>query len=216
MIPVNSTRGTIHLTGTPDKCPFCHKSIMPKIIHGYHFDQYLQVLMACPDSDCQQSFIGYYHSPRHTTTAEYSGYTTTGNLTKRNFSDSINEISPNFVQIYNQAFQAEQHQLSEICGVGFRKALEFLIKDYLIKTQPEHEPEIRSSMLGRVIQTNISDLRIKSVAKRAVWLGNDETHFVRKWECKDLDDLKKLIELTVHWIEMEILTQSFEESMPDE
>ena len=41
------------------------------------------------------------------------------------------------------------------------------------------------------------------MAKRATWLGNDETHYFRKWEDKDLSDLKKLIEMTVHFISMD-------------
>ncbi len=47
---------------------------------------------------------------------------------------------------------------------------------------------------------------LREIAKRAAWLGNDETHYVRKWEGKDLEDLKRLISLTIHWIEMEKLT----------
>jgi len=70
-------------------------------------------------------------------------------------------------------------------------------------------------LLAKVIGDYVSDNNIKSVAKRAVWLGNDETHYIRKWEGKDLNDLKKLIDLTVHWIEMEVLTASFEEEMPE-
>ena len=69
--------------------------------------------------------------------------------------------------------------------------------------------------LANCIKEFVTDERIKSVAKRAVWLGNDETHYVRKWETKNLVDLKKLISLTVHWIEMEKLTESFEEEMPE-
>lgn len=47
------------------------------------------------------------------------------------------------------------------------------------------------------------------------WLGNDETHYVRKWEDKDLKDLKKLISLTIHWIEMDALTVEVIADMPD-
>jgi hypothetical protein len=46
-----------------------------------------------------------------------------------------------------------------------------------------------------------------TVASRAAWLGNDETHYLRTWEDKDLTDLKKLIELTVQWIEIEELAR---------
>jgi hypothetical protein len=50
--------------------------------------------------------------------------------------------------------------------------------------------------------------------KRAAWLGNDETHYVRKWEDKDLNDQKSLIEVTVHWIEMEAITNKILSEMP--
>ncbi len=50
---------------------------------------------------------------------------------------------------------------------------------------------------------------------RAVWLGNDQTHYLRKWEDKDLADLKRLIQLTLHWIEMDELTKKTLEDMPE-
>ena len=53
------------------------------------------------------------------------------------------------------------------------------------------------------------------MAKRAAWLGNDETHYLRKWEGKDLDELKRLIELTIRWIEMVELSDGYIEEMPE-
>ena len=61
--------------------------------------------------------------------------------------------------------------------------------------------------LGKCISDYVASDRVKQVAARAVWLGNDETHYLRKWEGKDLEDLEILIELTVHWIQMEELTE---------
>ena len=55
--------------------------------------------------------------------------------------------------------------------------------------------------------------KVKSCAEKAVWLGNDETHYERKWENKDINDLKLLIKLTLHHIEAEILTEKFEAEM---
>jgi hypothetical protein len=171
--------------------------------------------MFCPDEKCQKAFIGYYNIITNSSSAHYSGRTSKGNLEGRSFSEKITEISPSFVTIYNQAFIAEQQELYEICGVGYRKALEFLIKDYAILKNGDKKENIEKSYLGPVIDKYIDDVKIKSVSKRAVWIGNDETHYIRKWEGKDLSDLKKLIELTVHWIEMEILTSGFETDMPD-
>jgi len=51
------------------------------------------------------------------------------------------------------------------------------------------------------------------MAERAVWLGNDEAHYIRKWEDKDLADLKKLMEIVIHFIDMEILLVSYLKDM---
>ena len=45
--------------------------------------------------------------------------------------------------------------------------------------------------------------------------GNDETHYVRKWEGKDINDLKKLISMTIAWIEIEQLTVDLAKEMPE-
>ena len=38
---------------------------------------------------------------------------------------------------------------------------------------------------------------------------------MRNWTDETLETLKKLISLTHHWIEMEELTEGFEDKMPD-
>jgi hypothetical protein len=113
------------------------------------------------------------------------------------------------VSIYNQAYFAEQINLDQICGVGYRKSLEFLIKDYLIskETEKQVKENIRKKFLNNCIQDHVQNDNIKNVAKRAVWLGNDETHYVRVWANKDVKNLKQLIDLTVRWIENEVETE---------
>lgn len=99
--------------------------------------------------------------------------------------------------------------LNQICGVGYRKALEFLIKDYLISKESDAQTieNIKSKFLNNCIQDNVQNENIKNVAKRAVWLGNDETHYIRVWADKDVNNLKQLIDLTVRWIENEVETE---------
>ena len=170
--------------------------------------------MYCPNQFCQRSFIAYYKKIYPSGFALYTGISH-GNIIYKSFSDKVNEISPTFVSIYNQAYAAQQLNLEDICGVGYRKALEFLIKDYAILNDPSNRDKIEKSLLGNVIKDYVADERIKLVAKRAVWLGNDETHYVRKWESKNIEDLIKVIDLTIHWIEIEILTKSIEIDMPE-
>lgn len=49
----------------------------------------------------------------------------------------IKTFSLKFIEIYNQALKAEAIELNEISEMGFRKALEFLIKDYVILRKPD-------------------------------------------------------------------------------
>jgi hypothetical protein len=212
---INSDTGQVRIEGHPNKCPFCHKTITPNNLHGHRNGSVMEVVLVCPNQSCKKSFIGYYDIIPNQNYFNFNGKTTVGNLEGKTFSDTINTLSENFTTIYNQAFTAEQQNITEICGVGYRKALEFLIKDYIILNKPADKEKVEKKLLGACIGEYVDDNRIKSVAKRAVWLGNDETHYIRKWEGKNLEDLKKLIELTVHWIEMESLTKTFESEMPE-
>lgn len=40
------------------------------------------------------------------------------------------------------------------------------------------------------------------MANRATWLGNDETHYVRLYNDRDVTHLMALIKVTIHWIEI--------------
>jgi hypothetical protein len=100
-------------------------------------------------------------------------------------------------------------------GKTFNESITETSSNFAVIYNESEKEKILKMQLGNCIKTYVTDERIKSVSKRAVWLGNDETHYIRKWETKNLQDLKKLIELTVHWIEMEKLTESFETEMPE-
>ncbi len=198
------------------KCPHCKTSIMPEYIFLDVDDDIAgrySVLCRCTNPQCNQSFISEYY--RYSNCIVYGGVKPNYPLDKHIFSDTIIGISPSFCEIYNQAYTAQQMDLTQICGVGYRKALEFLIKDYAISQDATKTESIKSKLLGHCINEDVSDERIKQVAKRATWIGNDETHYVRKWEDKDINDLVSLIDLTIHWIESEIETKQLLESMPE-
>jgi hypothetical protein len=132
------------------------------------------------------------------------------------FSETINKLSPMFVSIYNEAKTAKENGLSQVAGPGFRKAFEFLIKDYAKsgKEKAEDKNRIEGEFSGVVVNNYISDERIKELAKRVLWLGNDETHYLRIWEDRDINDLLTLISLAIHWIEIDLLSSQYINSMP--
>ncbi|GAB1416723.1 hypothetical protein MASR2M117_21290 [Paludibacter sp.] len=202
-----------YLYAYPNNCPYCHKCISPIILHDYESssNKSIFVTFLCPNSMCDKTFIAEYQLSNQ---LNYHYHKLTKHaVTTISFSKEIAGISPLFTEIYNQAHFAEQNELFEICGVGYRKSLEFLIKDYLISIFPNDEENIKKLALSNCISTYIEDVRLKSTAKRATWLGNDHTHYEKKWENKNLFDLKTLIELSINWIEAEVLTKKFNESM---
>jgi hypothetical protein len=129
-------------------------------------------------------------------------------------------ISPRFIKIYHQAKTAEENGLDEVAGPGYGKALEFLIKDYLIGYEFTGDDEkgklVRTSFLGLCINNFVTDQRIKDTARLAAWLRNDESHYVRKWEDRDLSHLKDLISLTVNWIDSTIRSDQYKKEMGTE
>lgn len=129
--------------------------------------------------------------------------------------DEVVEVSANFKTVYCQASVAEAMALDQIAGVGYRKALEFLVKDYCIVEDPSAAELIKKEALGATITNRVSDPHVKECARRAAWLGNDETHYVRRWEDKDISDLKILIELTMSWIRSSVLTKRYLDSMSE-
>jgi len=88
-------------------------------------------------------------------------------------------------------------------------ALTDRIKDFASSKVPERADEIKRQFFGLVISSHIENAQVKACAHRATWLGNDETHYVKKWETKDIEDLKQLIRLTETWILNVILTEKF-------
>lgn len=200
----------------PDICPHCHKDIIPTLLAGYNSALFSEAVFQCPNVDCKSIIIGYYELISNDFLTDHKLLKLSiGKVATKSFSDLVTGVSKQFPVIYNQAYFAEQNSLLEICGVGYRKSLEFLIKDYAIYLNPDKAERIKKTALAQVIIEFVTNANIKSVSSRAAWLGNDETHYVRRWETLDVQHLKKLIELTVHWIESEELTKSFINEMPE-
>ena len=194
----------------PNSCPFCHNKITPRKYSGYLNKLGLEIIFVCSNAECQRTFIGVYIKE-----GNYYNLSSVsiGNHKPRIFSDNVQNLSENFTEIYNQALTSEHYKLKHISGIGYRKALEFLIKDYLISKKPENDEKIKNKFLGKCIKEDVENQNLKDIAERATWLGNDETHYVRVWENKDIEDLKKLIDVAIHWIEMELLTEQYKAEM---
>ena len=199
----------------PHECPLCHHALRPDMKVGNfiwnHQAGPYTIYVPCFCPHCRDMFF-----------AKYTGQFSNGSFSKpalknffpvnfrsAEFSEGISGLSPTFVETYNQSLSAESQDLTEICGMGYRKALEYLVKDYLIHLNPDQEEVVKKELLGASIQ-RIDSRQIKTLAERSTWIGNDETHYVRKHENLDYSDMKRFINALVRYIDSEL---TFEEAL---
>ena len=216
-VPATNVAGggqQVRLHQQPDTCPRCHRSVHPRFLLATILEgkDLAQAIFRCTHHKCQEVFIATYkllnQAPSGVLEHELIAVGPV-RAAMSTFPEAITALSPSFAAIYAQVNEAESHQLDQLVGIGLRKSLEFLIKDFAVSEHPGSEAEIRNAQLGPCISQYISDTNIKECAKRAAWLGNDETHYTRKWETKDVSDLKLLVKLTVNWIENVTLTKKY-------
>jgi hypothetical protein len=216
----------------PEECPLCHFAIHPDEINWALSSssegrmRILEVVYQCPRNECRHFFIARYKRsdidiPTEATALGFPGIRefifyelAPSNPPSTSIPSEVEAISPSFLEIYTEALAAENYGLNQIAGVGYRKALEYIIKDYSISINKDKENEIKAIHLSTCITKFVDNPQVKLCAERAAWLGNDETHYVRKWISKDINNLKELITLTINWIHSDVLTKKYKSDMP--
>ena len=195
----------------PNKCPICNNSISPENkMEYYNYEiKKVAILFSCPA--CYNGFVSHYkftNEERMSGSLKYHFLELIDSYPKepprKEFDECIKKISSKFCEIYNQAFISEFYKLNQLSGMGYRKSLEFLLKDYCIYKKPDEYETIQSMPLSQVINEYVESEKIKNLSKASTWIGNDETHYIRKFEDKDINDLKKFIDATVAFITYDI------------
>lgn len=207
----------------PTECPLCKRAIKPDLLHSSIFcgndnAKYISELFLCRACDrtfvAQSAYVsaswtdsqGHYYSDNMGFASQLL-YIGPQMFEPQKFDDKIEKLSPQFAKIYNQALAAESYGLDEIAGIGYRKALEFLVKDYCIHANPDKEEEIKAARLSACINKFIDNPQIKDLSTRAAWIGNDETHYIRKQEGRDVNDLKSFIQAMIYFVGMSLIAE---------
>jgi hypothetical protein len=226
----------------PDRCPQCHYAgkqtrmlALPVQSHGGS-SKTLWIGLICPVKKCGKPFFAVYEEPfspigMYNPDYQYSHSTPmTPDTYQRD--EVLAELSPEFYDIMDQSLAAEQRRLDLIAGMGYRKALEYLVKDYVTREihqrlnalsasgdaeakekAAEEWSAIVMQPLANIIKM-IPHALLQQAAERAAWLGNDETHYTRLWNKHDVDDLKQLVFIVMNYMSMELKAQKYVDSMP--
>jgi len=213
---INQSHNVSVEADVPDDCPVCGRLIIFNHVASSFAEnkKQVQLVLKCNNVECNSFLILWFDVGINSqlTLAKVEPPI----LPPENISQHIKDISPDFISIYQEAREAKERNLLQIAGPGYRKAFEFLIKDYAKSiSDPAKHGDIEKLFAGNVVSQFISHTRIQAAAKRALWLGNDETHYLRKWVNQDINDLITLIELTLHWVEIEHQSKTYDDKMPE-
>ncbi len=145
----------------PDFCPNCKASILPVYLSGWVSvsAEKLYALFEC--RKCYSAFMMVQNHVKKDPDGIYKTSFFPGSKlfpqipARSNFSSRITTVSERFVLIFDQASAAETYGLFEIAGMGYRKALEFLLKDYVTCGTLETEREL---LLKKPLQQVIRDM----------------------------------------------------------
>ncbi|MEK3822116.1 hypothetical protein MKY20_23825 [Cytobacillus sp. FSL W8-0315] len=191
----------------PRFCPHCSQAISAQTIEFYKLRYTSKkdlnlFLHLCPD--CSRFFMTLHlrNSDSDKTLEFVSVYP---NLRKANFHQLIEEISPRFVDVYNQAYTAEQQNNFEVAGAGYRLSLEILIKDYAINSLKKNPEEVKKKKLADAIRDYLDDQEALTSADVVRILGNDYVHYEQKYEEVGFPDLKWYLEMFIKKIESKLL-----------
>ena len=194
-----------------DICPICKKPTNPDLVNSSYFpltedETHLVLTFRC--LGCKhfwtEEFIAYLISS-YSGKYEIEHIKVIPNLPSDiPISDDVETVSPIGKQIYVQALKAEHEQLDHIAGIGYRKALEFFVKDFSIVTNPDDEDKIIKMSLKQVIEKYIKDEDLKTFALASAYIGNDEGHYYRNNPDKDFTDLKNYLHGVIHYMEMKL------------
>ena len=209
----------VRLIGYPDQCPRCHSRQVPKLVGTVatsdNVYRDVEEGFQCTHAQCGSLFIAIYLFDHPDSPPAYK-FLRAIPLKPENpqLPELVTSLSPTFSETYAQALVAESLNLTQLTGIGLRKALEFLVKDFAVTENPNDRETILKKPLATCIRDYIGDASVRETATRATWLGNDETHYLRKWEDRDVGDLKVLIRLTINGIENILLARKYITEMP--
>ena len=204
----NSTSGNNHAAENPNICPHCHVANEPRELFKW-FDKKEDKLLStweCRFNQCGRIFVvshindntGFYKIERNLNGLPKGPIWPKPilNLKDGRTIDTDEETDSKFIKTYLQSLEAESNGYDEIAGMGFRKAIEYLVKDWSIQTNPTEKEKILGLWLSSIIKKYFTG-DLKEILERAYWLGNDHTHYNKLFEDYNIDHLKELIDLVM-------------------
>jgi hypothetical protein len=185
----------------PEMCPLCRHHVDPRRLTAHSTgsdDVRVDFTFQCPRAECRRVFVGEY---RLGPDGEYDLLAVAPRAAVgETLPDAVTAIAPAFVELYGEAREAEARGLHQLAGVGMRRALELLSRDFAAREHPDREEEVRALPAGECIRRFVADPLVRDYAAGLPGLDGDEDPFGGAGE-PDPERLRVLVRLLVNWLE---------------
>ena len=143
-------------------CPCCGVSLFPDLLYAVcvdHDDTEEDIVYTFNHcQNCDECFISKHPFDEENGDGFIYASSSPVKSCEQNFSEAITSLSPDFVSIYTQAALAESLGLDQICGIGYRKAIEFLVK-----TIPFINLRIPRTLSSKQLLAHVSQITLKMI-----------------------------------------------------
>lgn len=189
------------------RCPFCGmKTSCEFVSTGYGISQHNRLYFINHCGECDMFFLSQHinRDPDIVLEATYPNAIYKSDLPKE-----VAEFSPSFIKIYTQSMTAKLENLTEIVGLGLRKALEYLISDYITNVI---KLPLEKTLERRIDQINVTNVNVHATLAR--WVGNDHTHTQQKHPEFTIDDMIQSIQIIVYYLHAEYISKKLLNVIP--
>jgi hypothetical protein len=191
----------------PYLCPHCKVSNNPVtnhlFVHSYQTGEVLSGFIHRCTSCAKLHFS--LQMIKGKSASFISGFPSTEHVT---FGELISEMSPRFVDLYNQANTSEENSHFDLAGMGYRASLEVLIKDYALEFELDSKEEISklnlNNAIGKYFKSEESIISADVVRK----LGNGYAHWENEHDDLPLEVLKTYLEIFIKQIEVKLMLKN--------
>lgn len=191
----------------PTTCPHCGIGTDARIIDHKNFalenNTYL-ITASCVCTSCQKIFFFVcYKNKEMSDNAPLVFVYPNNQYVYKN--PIIENFSPRFIDMYNQSLHSEINGDTELAAIGYRSALEILVKDYAINELGKPKEEVSGKKLFGAISEYLHQDDLVKTSDVIRILGNDFTHYERKYPQHDFNVLKGYLDIFIKQIEIQYM-----------
>lgn len=175
----------------PSLCPWCQVSFNPVITPRHHYSENNETvwMLQLHCSYCSKDSVSVVVGKSDSLLKQRMLYPEPQGTS---FDELLVSLSPRFVELYRSAERAEQRGDLDLAGMGYRAALEVLLKDYAESSTEDSKAKIGKKNLGQAISDYFGDNPLGMIPADEVRLtANDFVHWARP---DDFDPVESLSE----------------------